>query len=175
MTTAGQSYCVAPNAGDNNSTLLPVGSMINFGGATAPSGWLICDGSAVSRTIYANLFAVLGITYGVGDGSTTFNLPNTAGKTIRGVDVNYVRGNIGGVDNITLTADQLPPHRHGQLQGGNVNVISSGGTTVQGNQDNVDNGTRTVGTFLQATNTPVANNVVNVVNPYVAVPYIIKF
>lgn len=54
----------------------PVGALMPFAGNTAPSGWLKCDGSAVSRTTYANLFAVIGTTYGAGDGSTTFNVPN---------------------------------------------------------------------------------------------------
>jgi microcystin-dependent protein len=54
----------------------PVGLLAPFAGASAPSGWLLCDGSAVSRTTYAPLFAVIGTTYGAGDGSTTFNLPD---------------------------------------------------------------------------------------------------
>lgn len=54
----------------------PVGTIVAFGGTTAPTGWLICDGSAISRTTYADLFAVIGTAYGTGDGSTTFNLPN---------------------------------------------------------------------------------------------------
>lgn len=54
---------------------LPVGMIAQFGGATAPKGWLICDGSAVSRVDYADLFAVIGTIYGNGDGVSTFNLP----------------------------------------------------------------------------------------------------
>lgn len=52
------------------------GTIKSFGGSTPPDGWLFCDGSAISRTTYAELFAVIGTTYGSGDGSTTFNLPN---------------------------------------------------------------------------------------------------
>ncbi|MCK7589766.1 tail fiber protein [Subsaxibacter sp. CAU 1640] len=65
---------------------IPVGAIFTFPIDTAPSGYLICDGSAVSRTTYANLFALLGTTYGMGDGSTTFNLPDYRGKFMRGVD-----------------------------------------------------------------------------------------
>lgn len=54
----------------------PAGSMLAFGGSSAPTGWLICDGSAVSRTTYSDLFAVCGTTYGAGNGTTTFNLPD---------------------------------------------------------------------------------------------------
>jgi hypothetical protein len=58
----------------------PVGSMMDFAGATPPTGYLLCDGTAVSRTTYSALFAICGVLYGVGDGSTTFNLPNCKGK-----------------------------------------------------------------------------------------------
>ena len=53
----------------------PAGSIRAYGGATAPDSWLLCDGSAVSRTTFAGLFDAIGTKYGVGDGSTTFNLP----------------------------------------------------------------------------------------------------
>lgn len=58
----------------------PVGSLQAFAGASAPTGWLLCDGSAVSRTVYPELFSVLGTTYGAGDGSTTFGLPDLRGR-----------------------------------------------------------------------------------------------
>jgi microcystin-dependent protein len=64
---------------------LPIGAMAIWPTATAPTGWLKCDGSAVSRTTYANLFAVIGTTFGAGDGSTTFNLPNLSGRFPLGV------------------------------------------------------------------------------------------
>ena len=62
----------------------PVGTIVAFGGTTAPTGWLICDGSAISRTTYAGLFAVIGTAYGAGDGSTTFNLPNYSDCFLQG-------------------------------------------------------------------------------------------
>lgn len=64
----------------------PVGSILLYSGSTAPNGWLICDGSAVSRTTYADLFTIIGTTFGSGDGSTTFNLPNLKGKIPVGYD-----------------------------------------------------------------------------------------
>lgn len=57
------------------TSLNPAGIISTYAGSTAPTGWLICDGSAVSRTTYANLFSVIGTTYGSGDGETTFNIP----------------------------------------------------------------------------------------------------
>lgn len=60
----------------------PAGTIVDYAGASAPSNWLLCDGTAVSRTTYASLFAIIGTSYGSGDGSTTFNLPNATGKII---------------------------------------------------------------------------------------------
>lgn len=64
----------------------PSGSIIWFGGSTAPTGWLSCDGSLISRTTYATLFAAIGTVHGSGDGSTTFKLPDLRGEFIRGLD-----------------------------------------------------------------------------------------
>lgn len=64
--------------------MIPTGVVQAFAGATTPTGWLLCDGSAVSRTDYADLYAVIGDTYGAGDGTTTFNLPDLADKFIQG-------------------------------------------------------------------------------------------
>ena len=63
---------------------VPAGIMQMFAGSTIPAGWLLCDGSAVSRTNYAKLFSAIGTTWGAGDGSTTFNLPNTIGRFAEG-------------------------------------------------------------------------------------------
>lgn len=69
------------------NTNTPAGLITAYAGSTAPTGWLICDGSAVSRTTYANLFTAIGTTYGTGDGSTTFNLPNLKGRVPVGFDI----------------------------------------------------------------------------------------
>ena len=63
---------------------IPIGVVQAFAGNTVPDGWLLCDGSAVSRTDYADLYSVIGDTYGEGDGSTTFNLPNLVDKFVEG-------------------------------------------------------------------------------------------
>jgi len=63
----------------------PPGTVVSFAGNTAPDGWLLCNGSAINRTEYSALFAAIGTVHGVGDGSTTFNLPNTQGLVPRGV------------------------------------------------------------------------------------------
>jgi microcystin-dependent protein len=64
-------------------TYMPSGVLLDFAGTTSPSGWAMCDGAAISRTTYPELFAAIGTAYGVGDGSTTFNLPDFRGRFAR--------------------------------------------------------------------------------------------
>jgi len=80
-----------------------VGTIKPWGKTTAPAGYLLCDGSAVSRTTYADLFAVLSTTYGSGDGSATFNVPQLQGKTPQGYDGNtYNLAGTGGANTVTV-------------------------------------------------------------------------
>jgi len=80
-----------------------VGAIKPWTKATAPAGYLLCDGTAVSRTTYADLFAVTGTTYGVGNGSTTFNVPQLQGKTPQGYDGNtYNLAGTGGANTVTV-------------------------------------------------------------------------
>ena len=66
----------------------PLGTINAIGGSTAPDGWLLCQGQAVSRTDYSDLFAVIGTSFGSGDGSTTFNVPDLRGEFLRGAGTN---------------------------------------------------------------------------------------
>jgi microcystin-dependent protein len=70
----------------------PIGSIQAYGGTTAPSGWLLCQGQAVSRTTYADLFAAIGTAFGTGDGSTTFNVPDLRDKAVMGAGTNGALG-----------------------------------------------------------------------------------
>ena len=80
-----------------------VGAIKPWTKATAPDGYLLCDGAAVSRTTYADLFAVVGTTYGTGDNSTTFNVPNLQGKMPQGFDGNtYNLAGTGGANTVTV-------------------------------------------------------------------------
>jgi microcystin-dependent protein len=63
---------------------IPTGTVSQFAGSAAPTGWMLCDGSAISRSVYSDLFGVVGTTYGAGDGSTTFNLPDLRGRVAVG-------------------------------------------------------------------------------------------
>ena len=92
----------------NIADLLPIGSYIQFAGSQAPAGFLVCNGGEISRTTYSALFAVIGTTYGSGDGSTTFNLPNLTdrflqGSTTSGTVKNAGLPNISGGAYLTTT------------------------------------------------------------------------
>lgn len=102
----------------------PAGIIMPFAGTVAPQGCLLCDGSAVSRITYAALFAVIGTTYGAGDGETTFNIPNLAGRVVIGSSQSHALGTTGGSETVTLTADQLPAHTHVVPQHGHGNDIA---------------------------------------------------
>ena len=91
----------------------PTGTMIDFAGTSAPAGYLACDGSAVSRITYARLFGVIGTRYGVGDGSTTFNVPDRRDRFGIGASSTRAVGSTGGTENVTLTTNQIPSHSHG--------------------------------------------------------------
>lgn len=85
---------------------VPTGSILPYGGSTAPTGWLLCNGGTISRTTYENLFAVIGTSYGAGDGSTTFNLPN--GKVPIGVKIPVYSLPIQETGNTYLRMAELP-------------------------------------------------------------------
>ena len=126
----------------------PTGSILAFAGASAPTNWLLCHGQAISRATYAALFAVLGATYGSGDGSTTFNIPDLRGRAIAGQDdmggtsANRLTGLSGGVDgdvlgaaggieSHTLTEAEMPSHKHALFAN-----VSGSGTLLTTNQAN---------------------------------------
>jgi len=96
--------------------VIPAGMLMPSARSDAPSGWLFCDGSAVSRATYAELFAAVGIQYGAGDGSTTFNLPNLKGRSIVMQDAAQaefdVLGEAGGAKTVALDSASLPSHNH---------------------------------------------------------------
>jgi microcystin-dependent protein len=92
------------------------GIISQFAGATAPPGYLLCDGTAVSRTTYSSLFGTIGTTYGAGNGTTTFNLPNLKGRVPVGQDTAQsefnVLGETDGAKTVTITEAQMPSHNH---------------------------------------------------------------
>jgi microcystin-dependent protein len=140
------------------AVIMPTGTVLPYAGSSAPTGFLLCYGQAVSRTTYATLFGILSTTYGVGDGSTTFNLPDLRGRAVAGKDdmggaaasrltndangfgtSAAVLGAVGGSQSHTLTTAQLASHDHtmhaqgptsgGYLSNGSSEYSAGGGET----------------------------------------------
>lgn len=101
-----------------------IGSIIPYTKSTIPSGYLVCDGSAVLRSSYPELFSVIGVTYGPGDGETTFNLPDMAGRVALGVSNSHLLGVGEGEEAHSLIADEMPIHVHSIPDHGHTNNIS---------------------------------------------------
>jgi microcystin-dependent protein len=89
-----------------------VGDIILYGGITIPTGFHVCDGSELSREDYSELFDIIGTTYGPGDGSTTFNLPNLSGKASVGFASGLSIGSSGGEEEHTILESEIPNHVH---------------------------------------------------------------
>lgn len=171
----------ATNDADGNpiaGTYLPavVGAVVAFAGSTSPAGWLLCDGSAVSRTTYAALFAVIGTTYGAGNGSTTFNLPNLTDKFIQG---NSTSGTVknAGLPNITGEYTQCG------FSGAAITILAQGafssaaGTTQNltslAGAGNPNSGYKTL--FKASSSNSIYGNSTTVQPPALTMRYIIKY
>lgn len=183
------------------TSLIPAGTMILFGGTSTPSGWFWCDGSAYSRTTYAALFAAIGTTWGVGDGSTTFNVPDLRGRAPIGVGqgsglTNRTLGSKLGEESHALTLAENGPHTHtGGLHthvgGEHTHTINacyhdsgaSGGSVVSGTLHTSDNNKTTLSGGAVATSSDGAvattssgsGTAHNTMQPSLVVNYLIKF
>jgi microcystin-dependent protein len=179
----------------------PTGSVVSFAGSASPTGWLLCDGSAVSRTTYSTLFSVMSTTYGIGDGSTTFNLPNLKGRVPVGLDSSQtefdVLGETGGLKAVTLTGAQsgTSVHGHGNNIGTNndthghsTNTAGDASNFLSGSTVNMrysDSTNPTLNTSNDTHNHTMSGGVLNSVaanaaeahtnlQPYIVLNYIIK-
>lgn len=160
---------------------IPIGGTVEYAGAGDPSDarWLLADGRAISRSTYATLFTALGTTYGAGDGSTTFNIPDLRGRVAIGPDnmgtakgaANRVlassgRGNSGGEERHVLTTAEMPSHGH-VIEMANANWIGSGFALPK-----IADGTTTVGT--QTTDFEGGGSGHQNMQPYVVINKIIR-
>lgn len=149
---------------------LPIGAVIAYSGSNEPSGWLICDGRAISRTSYSSLFNVIGTTYGAGDGSTTFNLPDYRDRVPVGLDSNdsdfNTLGKTGGEKKHTLTVNEMPAHKHELTIEGGGSLRASGVKWLTGN-----NLRKYAGDMIENAG---GNQPHNNVQPYIVTNYIIK-
>lgn len=152
------------------------GVVIPYAGSSAPTGWLLCYGQAVSRTTYADLFAITSTTYGVGDGSTTFNLPDMRGNMPLGKD------DMGGVSRDRVThanADTL-----GGEEGAETHTLVTGEIPSHTHTTAMDtSGAYSAGSYIEGSNSTDGNSTTNAtggdgahenMSPYMALNYIIK-
>lgn len=148
---------------------VPPGCIILSGAADIPRGWLECDGQAVGRTAYPKLYAAIGITYGAGNGSTTFNLPNLKGRVPVGLDTGQAEfndlGETGGAKTHTLTETEIPAHTHGQR------IYNTGTAGTAGTQGGATANNATAGTTVATGGGGAHNNL----QPYIVLRYIIKY
>lgn len=123
----------------------PIGCIQAYGGTTAPDGWLICNGAAVSRTTYAALFAVIGTSFGAGDGTTTFNVPDLREATVKGAGLTGLSNNHMDADGLAVGEfldDRVQTHNHSAPNSANFFITGTvatmaSGTGVQYNGSNV--------------------------------------
>lgn len=161
------------------------GLIIPWSDSSVPSGFLECDGSAVSRTTYATLFAVVGTNYGVGDGSTTFNIPDLQDRTCQhksptkaqfstgGANTVAGTGNVAGsAGNTTLTTPTISSHSHPMYTGGGTSVTMQGGAGLGGGGTGGAGGGGAHGHTLASAN--FTGGADSVLQPYLTLIYIIK-
>jgi microcystin-dependent protein len=122
-----------PGGGGGGAGATIIGEVKGYAGAALPTGWLWCDGAALSRTTYADLFLAIGTAYGAGDGSTTFNVPNMQGRTAVGPGFSAgsgptrTRGEYGGEARHLLTINEMPHHNHFLADPGHVHLTGAWG------------------------------------------------
>jgi microcystin-dependent protein len=153
---------------NTGNSFAPTGAVSAFAGSTAPTGWLLADGSAVSRTTYATLFGVISTTYGSGNGTTTFNVPDLKGKIPVGYSSTETEfdalGETGGAKTHALTEAELAAHTHTIVT---YNPGTAGSQGVSGAFNTSSPGSKT-------SNSTGSGTAHNNLQPYVTLNYIIK-
>lgn len=165
---------------------VPVGGIFPFAGSASPDAlFLLCDGAAISRSTYSILFALIGTTYGVGDGSTTFNVPDLRGRAPIGVGDGPITSprtlaSIGGTETHLLTTAEMPAHTHVQNAHSHTSDytgvtgysnVAAGGGPVVGDITNIANNTGNTAATNQNTGGGGAHNNMQ---PWIALNYLIR-
>jgi len=165
------------------------GTILPWSTSSVPTGFLECAGAAVSRSTYSDLFGVIGTTYGVGDGSSTFNLPNLADNVAVGKSPNKAlastggantvasAGNVGGsTANATLSVSQLASHSHPGGAPGTMNVSNQPNQSQRANPATAGNtgSAGSDGGHSHNMSATFSGDATSVVQPYIALTYIIK-
>ena len=146
---------------------IPAGVISLYGGTVAPTGWLLCDGAAVSRTTYAALFTAIGTSFGAGDGSTTFNVPDGRGRAPIGAGqgsglTNRALAGTGGAETHTLSTSEIPSHTH------SLTVMDNSSSLGTNPARGVDGGA------VLNTNTTGGGGAHNNMQPFLVLTFIIK-
>lgn len=163
-----------------NSYTVPAGTISMFASNIAPFGYLLCDGSEISRTSYRVLFNVINTKFGAGDGKKTFNLPDFRNRFPIGAGDDFTMAQTGGDHWRTLVSNNLPDHLHsGNLgQAGGPLVIEGVGVTDYGTPSD-EHGTygftTGVGETKNTNGTVVGNTAFSILNKYIGIYYIIKY
>jgi microcystin-dependent protein len=165
---------VGGNIYQSGYLLVPTGCVLPYSGAGSPSGYLLCDGSSVTDTAYPALFAVIGNTYG--GVSPNFLLPDLRTRVPVGANASvtdYVLGDISGNASVTLAENQLAPHVHtvpiAPPTSTTTEVQSGSGATV------VSSVTAGIPVVTDTSSVPATQVAVSLMNPYIALNYIIKY
>lgn len=158
---------------------VPTGCVQAYAGTTTPAGWLLCDGSAVSRTDYADLYAVIGDTYGTGDGSTTFNVPDLVDKFVEG---SATAGTVksAGLPNITGSVNNRAWISSGGSVGGiftnyNGALVSGDVSSTMGSVANATSAESNILKFDASQSNSIYGNSTTVQPPALTMRYIIKY
>lgn len=155
------------------ASTLPAGMIVPYAGSTAPDGWLLCDGSAYDVTTYANLYSVIGTTYG-GSGSN-FNLPDLRGRVPVGVSATHTLASSGGAETHTLIEGEMPEHNHllRAHTSGSLSIVPTG--KVLGQSNSYLNTDPTVNLRTNAISSTGGDQAHNNMQPYLTLNYIIKY
>ena len=146
----------------------PSGAITMYAGGSVPSGWLFCNGAAVSRSTYSALFSAISTAYGAGDGSSTFNLPDFGGKGPMGYKSDNSKfdalAETGGEETHTLTTSEMPSHTHGYAGAQNTVTVD--------NQNLLTNVSKDLGN--KTSSSTGGGSAHNVLDPYLTVNFIVK-